>query len=180
MKKKITSCLLIFGSLACGLVTAAGVQPRSASLFAAKVVRSALKVNGTEPEMSVHHREALELRRIVSRSLDTRLLNGIRNISGIDVNYRWHGSDITASLGTIVLLYSDAATSGKMAALLEKRGNYFRHSKILVRFSAVPLGSHLALIYSETSGDPRIVKVLGELPAEFARSSASGATQWGE
>jgi len=168
--------LAFFGAAA--LVFSA--QTQSPSLFAANVVRVALKEQGVAPQMKIIPRTSGEMRRVVSRNLDPRLLTQTQSISGRDFQYQFAEPSRTAHLGVIVLRYPADAVAKRMAADLAPRQNYFRNSKILIRFSAIPLGSLLVVTYSENSGDDRIVEALMNLPITFEKAAPTGGVPWGE
>lgn len=155
-------------------------ETQSPSLFAADTVREVLKEQGVAPEMKIIPRTSSDLRQVASRNLDPRLLTQAQSISGRDFQYVFPASIRTAHLGVIVLRYPSVDVVKQMIALLLPRQNYFRNSKILVRFSAVSVGNLLVVTYSENSGDDRIVKALNNLPASFQEASGTGAVSWGE
>ena len=149
-------------------------QTQSPELFAAKVVGDALKQDGVVAEMKTIPRTPQEIRRVVSRNLDPRLLSQVRSISGIDFEYVFPGSNPTTQLGVIKLTYRNISMATRMAKILESRQNHFRNSKILIHFSSVRLGKLLVVAYSENSGDDRVVGALNSLPASFEKASESG------
>lgn len=153
-------------------------QTQSPTLFAANVVREALKQEGVAPEMRTTPRTSPEIRRVVSRNLDPRLLSQVRNVSGSDFRYASAPPSPTTQLGVIVLRYPNIAVARRMAGILALRQNHFRNSKILIRFSAIQLGKLLVVTYSENSGDDRIVEALKSLPTSFEKASQGGAVFW--
>ena len=168
------AALALFG------VAAFSAETRSPSLFAAATVRDALKEQGVAPEMRVVSRTSDDLRRVVSRNLDLRLLTQAQSISGRDFEFQFADPNRTAHLGVIVLKYPAVAEAQRMVAVLAPRQNYFRRSKILIRFSTIVLGSLLVVTYSENSGDDRIVKALKNLAMSFEGASSVEAAPWGE
>lgn len=180
MFKAIQTLVLALLVLLAAAAVVFSAETQSPSLFAANEVREALKEQGVAPEMKIIPRTASDLRQVVSRNLDARLLTQVQSISGRDFQYVFSGSSRTAQLGVIVLQYPSVDVAKQMVALLLPRQNYFRHSKILIRFSAISLGSSLLLTYSENSGDDRIVEALNNLPASFQQASRTGAVSWRE
>lgn len=170
----VCAALALFGG------AAFSAETRSPSLFAAATVRDALKEQGVAPEMRMISRTSGDLRRVVSRNLDPRLLIQAQSISGRDFEYQFAGPSRTAHLGVIVLQYPAVAVAKRMAAVLAPRQNHFRGSKILIRFSAILLGSLLVVTYSENSGDDRIVEALNHLAISFEKASGGEAGPWGE
>jgi hypothetical protein len=130
--------------------------------------------------MKILPRTPDDLRRVVSRSLDSRLLVQAQSITGRDFQYQFASSSRTTRLGVIVLRYPSAALAKKMVAVLAGRQNHFRNSIILIRFSAIPLGKLLVVTYSENSGDDRIVEALNNLPFSFEKASGVAVGPWGE
>ena len=161
-----------------GTVASSVAESQSPSLFAANAVRGALEENGILPEMTITSRSLREMRNVVSRHLDAQLLDKSQSILGRD--FRYHSSDLsrTEQLGVIVFEYSSSRVARQMATALTKQKNLFRNSKVLIRFSTVLLNNLLVVIYSENSGDARIVKALNNLNSDFARASGSGSVQW--
>jgi hypothetical protein len=155
-------------------------EPRSPSRFAAETVAAALANAGVAPDIQTIPRAPSELREVVSRRLDARLLKGLTSIAGTDFRYPVYESDRTAHLGTIVLHYQSDAIAERMGAYLSSRPNYFRNSKILIRFSAVRLGCLMVIAYSENSGDKRIVESLKDLPTRFDEINRAEAPSWQE
>ena len=173
---RLCAALALLGSAA--LLFAAEAQ--SPSRFAANTVREALREQGAAPAVKTVPRTTADLRRVVSSSLNSRLLTEMQTISGSDFQYQFAESDQTAQLGVIVLQYSAPAVAKRMAAILTPNGNYFRNSKILIRFSAIPLDRLLVLVYSENSGDSRIVEAIDNLPRSFEKASGAGSARWSE
>ncbi len=164
--------LLLF--LMCATALGLSGQPQSPSLFAASAVREALKENGALPEMTTTTYTSKEVREMVPRCLDRRLLSGVQSVSGHD--FRFHSSGPTLQFGVIVLEYRSSVVVKQMMAIVEPLGAF--RTVVLTRYSAFSLGRLLVINYSET-GDPRIVKTIGNLSSDFARASTDG-TVWGE
>lgn len=162
------------------VATASVAESWSPSRFAAEAVGAALADNGDVPEIQAIPRTSGELREVVSRRLDPRLLNRLTSISGTDFHSPVYESGRTAHMGTIVLRYQSDAVAERMAALLVGRQDYFRNSKILIRFSAVRLGDLLVIAYSENGRDKRIVESLKSLPARFEEVDRAEAHFWQE
>jgi hypothetical protein len=168
--------LFLLGAVAA--VSAA--ETRSPSRFAAETVGAALAEASIVPEIQTIPRTSKELRDVVSRCLDSRLLKRLTSISGTDFRYPVYEAGRTAHMGTIVLQYQSDTVAERMAASLAGRQDYFRHSKILIRFSAVRLGRLIVIFYSENSGDKRIVESLKSLPARFEEVTRAEAPSWQE
>jgi hypothetical protein len=171
---------------ACSLVVLLGAgvaglsaQSQSPSLFAANTIREALKEQGSLPKMTTTVRTSGEMRELILRHLDGRLLSRVRSISGRDFDYEFSDPGQTVRIGVVVLEYPTATVAKQMADVLAPQKNYFHYSMIFTRFSAVPLGRVLVITYSESSGHDQIAKVLDNLAFDFARASGNGAT-WGE
>ena len=173
---RVCAILILFGAPVAGFAA----QSQSPSLFAANTVGEALRENGVAPRMSIIRRAPRELRRVVSRNLDPQLLTKAQGISGSDFRYEFPGSGRTAHLGVIVLTYPDAVLAKRMAAVLAPREQYFGGSKILIYFSAISLSNLLVVVYSESSGDDRIVKAISNLPTIFEKVSATEGVAWNE
>ena len=173
MARKIWFCA---AALLFALAFALQAATQSPSLFVAATVRQALQPQRVAPELTVVPRTARELRWVVSRRLDPRLLAQAQGVTGRDFIYQFAASNRMAQIGTIVLRYPAAAVAKRMAALLEPLRNRFHNSKILIRFSAVPLGNLLVVTYSESSGNAGIAGAIEHLPASF--QSASGGVDW--
>jgi hypothetical protein len=172
--------VLAFVILFLGGTLAFCTESQSPSLFAASAVREALKEHGIAPEMRSFPRTSSELRSVVSRNLDPRLLNETQSIFGRDFQYMFPNANLTVQLGVIELKYPDVAVTKRMAALSVLRQNYFRSSKILIRFVSIPLDNLLIIIYSENSGDDRIVGAIDNLPTRFEKASTNRSVTWGE
>ena len=155
-------------------------ETRSPSLFAAETVCQALKEQGVAPDMKIISRTSADLREVVSRRLDPQLLAQTEGVAGRDFQYVFLNSSRTAQLGVIVLRYPSVPVAKRMIKLLTPLNNYFKNSKILIRFSAVPLDSLLVITYSENSGDDRIVKAINALPKHFQNASQGGTVYWSE
>ena len=168
--------LVLFAGAAIGF----SAQTQSPSFFATKAVREALKERGVEPEMKVIPRASRELRRVISRNLDPRLLTQTQSVCGRDFQYHFAESSRTAYLGVIVLRYRAVAMAQRMAAVLVLRQKYFKNSKILTRFAAISLGNLLVVTYSENGGDDRIVEALNNLPTRFEKASMTKGMLWDE
>lgn len=166
--------LLLFGAVQ----SVFSQQSESPSLFAATTVREALKEQGVAPEMKAIPRSSSELRKIVSHHLDPRLLNKNRSISGCDFLYQFSDPNRKVQLGVIVLGYPTARVTKQMVAILTSHQNYFRNSKILIRYSVAPLGTLVVVSYSENSGDKRIVETIDSLPASFEKASSVKGPAW--
>lgn len=162
------------------IATASAAEPRSPSRFAAETVAAALANAGVAPDIQTIPRTSSELREIVSRRLDTRLLKRLTSISGTDFRFPVYESGRTAHMGTIVLCYQSDTVAERMGAFLSGRPNYFRNSKILIRLSVVRLGRLIVIAYSENSGDKRIVESLKNLPARFEELNRTDAPSWQE
>lgn len=155
-------------------------ETRSPSRFAAETVAAALADAESQPEFQTIPRTAKELRDVVARRLDSRLLKRLTSISGTDFRYPVYEAGRTAHMGTIVLHYQSDAVAERMVARLAGRQDYFRNSKILIRFSSVRLGQMVVIFYSENSGDKRIVEALKSLPSRFEEANRVGAPSWQE
>jgi hypothetical protein len=165
------------------LATAVSVgyaQTRSPSQFAADTIRQTATGPGSPVEVKVVLRQGPELRELVSRHLDAALVRQAQAISGRDYRYQFADPELNRHLGTIVLRYSSAAVARQMAGVLAPRQGYFRNTKILIHFSAIPLGALLLIVYSENSGDDCIVQALDKLPATFQKAAGPGAPAWSE
>jgi hypothetical protein len=153
-------------------------QNESPSLFAANAVRESLTEKGTAPEMTAIPRTAAELRTIVSRHLDPRLLNESPTIFGRDFQYRFADAHRTAQLGVIILGYPTARVASQMVSTLASHQNFFRNSEILIRYSVAPLNNLVVVSYSENSGDKRMVRAIDGLPASFEKASSVNGHVW--
>jgi hypothetical protein len=166
------SLLFLIGVAAFGQ----SVQPQTPSLFAADAVRRALQEPGERITMTTTPRTSGEMRELVSRCLDRRLLSPLRSISGRGFDFQLSEPGQTALGGVIVLEYPTATVAGKMAAIIGSHGVF--HLVVLTRFSAATLDRLLVVTFSEY-GDDRIVKALDNLSSDLARASAGGST-WAE
>jgi hypothetical protein len=159
-------------------VTAASQQSNSPAIFAANVVREALKENAVQPEMRAVSQTSKDLRRVVSKHLDSRILPSAVTLCG--QSFRFDQGSRSEQLSVIVLRYSSPRTTEKMAKLVKPLKNYFKNSIILIRFSVAPIGTLLVVTYSENSGDDRIVKAIDDMPARFAAAARDSGRSWSE
>ncbi len=173
---RVYAALVLFGAV----TFVCSAETRAPSDFAAETVREALKEHNVAPKMERVPRTSDDLRRLVSRNLDPLLLTKTERVSGCDFQYQFADASRRTHLGVIVLNYHSVAVAKRMYSALAPRRNYFRNSKILIRFSAIPLGSLLVVTYSENSGDERIVEALKNLPASFEKASTAGVGTWSE
>jgi hypothetical protein len=152
-------------------------QTQSPSLFAANVIREALKENGVLPKMTSIQRTSGEMRRLVAQGLDRRLLSHLKSISGRDFQYQLSDSGKIRDINVIVLEYSTPAEAKQMGAILGPRGDF--HLAALTPYSAVPLGSLLVVTSTEGTYN-RIYEAVINLGSDFAKASESGAISWAE
>lgn len=171
---------IILLSLAAVALPAFPAGKPAPSQLVAGAMRDALTADGVAPDMSVVERPAAELRRVVSRNLGPGLLSGALEVVGRDFQFRSSARDRQTHIGVIALRYSSPAVARRQASRLAPRQDYFRNTKILTRFAAITLDRLLVVVYSENSGDSRVVKALGELPSRFREASENGVGEWRE
>jgi hypothetical protein len=152
-------------------------QTKSPSLFAANEIREALKKDGVLPKMTTSVRTSGEMRSLIARCLDRRILIHIKSISGRYVDIQTFDSSRALPAGVVVLEYETPAEARKMAALIGPRGTF--RVAVETIYSAVPLGSLLVITYVEGVYDP-VLKALDNLASDFAKASESGTVSWAE
>jgi hypothetical protein len=152
-------------------------QTQSPSLFAANEIREALKKDGVLPKMTTSVRTSGEMRSLIARCLDRRILSHIKSISGRYVDYNISDSSQPLLAGVVVLEYETPTETRKMAAMIGPRGTF--RVAVETPFSAVTLGSLLVITYAEGIYDP-VLKALDNLDSDFAKASESGTVRWAE
>ncbi len=178
---------------ACALVLLLGVavmglfaQTQSPSLFAANVVREALKEKGVLPKMTAIPRTSNEMRVLVIQALDRRLLNHLESLSGCDFEYQRSDSGQMRSINVIVFEYSTTTMAKQMAAILGPHSEFHGmfHLAAPVYYSAARLGRLLVVTSVESTGslcgNDRITMAVMNLSSDFAKASESGTIRWGE
>ena len=159
--------LLLWPALA-GCAQAAPAPPVAAAPCAPSGVLFGLvrdAVGAAPASVSEAGRSSSDVREVVARSLDRGLLAGLESACGRDARI---GPDALHA-GSLVLRYADPVQAEARRASLARLGGYFGDRKILIRFHAATDGRDLVIGYTETSGDPRIVRALSALPAKLAQ-----------
>jgi len=155
-------------------------QTRSPSLFAATAVAAALAEGGVAPDITSTHMNLEAARLIVAHRIDPRLLRENADIFSRNFEYHFESLAQAVQIGVIVLQYPTLAIAKQMVAVSAQRNGFFRNSIILVRFSSVQLNSLLVIVYSENSGDKRVVEAIRDLPTKFAQASSVKTILWSE
>jgi hypothetical protein len=166
--RPLTVCLLGAWTLAL-LQFAAAAEPID---FARDILQAGLTAQGIKSQITEITRSAKDVRELVAKKLNSRLLTGLRNAAGSDFKIEPAEDRHTLHAGILVLSYSDDKTAQRMNKLLFSRHGYFADSTILIRFAAVAADKSLVIAYSESSGDDRIIAVLNSFPEQLLKASA--------
>lgn len=133
---------------------------------AALAFQRAMAAGGLSPgSVQCSLQESSELRHVVSRRLDARLLVNSLSIAGEDLQLEFADAKTPAAarksvqLGVIAIQYRGQAEARKLAASIDKQ-QYFKNSKILTRLAAVAVRNDLVILFSESSGDGAVVRAL--------------------
>ncbi len=104
---------------------------------------------------------------VVRNNLDPGLLIPVPEMTGTDFRFIQPGQRDEVHVAVLILSYPDEKTAYRMAKKLVNKGGYFRQTKILTRFSYVPVENQLVIAFTETAGDDEIVKFIDELAGLF-------------
>jgi hypothetical protein len=110
---------------------------------------------------------SMNIRTIVRNNLDSGLLNSVLKTTGTDFRFIHSREHAEAQVGVLILSYPDEKIVSYMSKRLDKMGGYFRRTKILTRFSCMPIGKQLVISFTENAGDEDIVKFINEFPESF-------------
>jgi hypothetical protein len=150
---------------------------RAPSEFVAESLREAL--GAADPSRVAASNMSDEfVRWLAGVRVNPRLLNGLRSTSGKYWEIRSANESVKPGLGVLVLKYSNHDAAARMKTLLQHSRDYF-YSKILTPFSTAQAGDYLVIVYSESSGDSRIIALLKAMPERFNNASAE-STVWRE
>lgn len=124
--------------------------------------------SGVEPvERPISRKDIFD---ISSARLHASLVQGIVQVSGVEISNFRSGSDIKISV--IWFDYGSKMVADVRALHLKKLSGYFRNSKILTRFSYRLIGSVLIVGFTENSGSEDAVKSLGSVLDRMEAESA--------
>lgn len=104
---------------------------------------------------------------IVHDNLDPSLLTSVLKTTGTDFRFVQPRQHTEAQVTMLILSYSDEKTAFRMTKKLASRDGYFKRTKILTRFSCVPVGSQLVIAFTENTGNEDVVKFINEFPELF-------------
>jgi hypothetical protein len=166
--RPLTICLLGAWTLAL-LQFAAAAESIN---FTRDIFQAGLTARGIKSQITETTRSVKDVRELVAKKLNSRLLTRLRNAAGSDFKIEPVEDPHALHAGVLVLSYADDKTAQRMNQLLFSRHGYFADSTILIRFAAVLAGKSLVVAYSESSGDDRIIAVLNSFPEQLLKASA--------
>ena len=110
-----------------------------------------------------------DIRAIARKNLSSALLEKVLKITGTDFQFvlsgqqiKQNGEPIKSQIGILVFRYKDKKAAHSMQAKLAARRGYFKNTKMLIRFSSMPIGSRFMVIFTENPGDDAIVELMDD------------------
>jgi hypothetical protein len=108
-----------------------------------------------------------DVRRIVTLNLDTGLSGSLVSSAGTEFRFNEPQQRLDSQVSVLVLIYPNHAVALRMNRSLAKRGGYFTGTKILTRFSSVPVRNQLVIVFTENAGNDAVVKFIDAVPRLF-------------
>jgi hypothetical protein len=104
------------------------------------------------------------VRTILRENLDSSLLTRVLKTTGADFRFVISGQQTESQAGILIVSYRNEKIASDMAKRLAVRGAYFKHIKILTRFSHASVGNQLVVAFTENAGNEVVVKFIDEFP----------------
>jgi hypothetical protein len=132
-----------------------------------KIVRQAVVEHLLQGDESLLKKESVissgDVKDLVRDRLDHGLLKFV-TATGIGLSFTKPGEQGERYIDTLVISYLDKKTAQKMSELPIVRSGYFRHTKVLTLFSYVVVDHRLVIIFTESSGDEDVVRLIRSIP----------------
>jgi hypothetical protein len=112
-----------------------------------------------------HEIRTSDVRMIVQRNLDPTMVSTVVDTKGIDFRFPRSGQQTEGQVAVLELHYATSDIALRMARKLNKRGGYFKHTKILTPFSYASVSDLLVIAFTENAGDEEIVRFIKDVPA---------------
>lgn len=96
--------------------------------------------------------------------LDAGLLPKALKADGTNFTFVLPHQQTESQIEALILTYHDKETATGMHKMLVGKGDIFKNTLILTRFSSVAVGRHLLIIFTEKSGNAAVVKLVNEFP----------------
>lgn len=126
-----------------------------------------LQQKGTEIKTELLAPE--DARAIVRDRLNKTVGESATAASGIDYHFVLRDTEHEAQIGVLTLDYRDEeAAKVALSRLGATTQGYFKYTKILTRYSATIAGSHLIVVFTESSGSDAVSSFVDTSPDELA------------
>lgn len=99
---------------------------------------------------------------VMRDNLNPGLMTGVVKTRGTDFRMTQFGQQTQFAI--LIFTYHNEETALRMSSKLSKLGGYFKHTKILTRFSCIVVGNELAVAFTENAGSEDVVKFIEEFP----------------
>jgi hypothetical protein len=138
-----------------------------------KIVRQAIVEHLLQGDESLLRKEegimsSEQVKDLVRGRLDHGLLKFVA-ATGIGLSFTKPGEQGECYIDILVISYLDKKTAQEMANLPIMKSGYFRHTKILTLFSYVIVDHNLVIVFTESSGDEDVVRLIKFIPELFNR-----------
>lgn len=101
---------------------------------------------------------------IVQNNLDSSLLERSLKITGTEFRFYLAGQQTESQIAILIVSYPNVQTACDMKKRLDSMGGYFKHTKILTRFSSFSFSKEFVITFTENSGNEVVVKLIDEFP----------------
>lgn len=158
---RVNACLLL--ALGCNHASA---QPSPQTVVRRALIQR-LVAGGADSALREDSIPPAEVRTIVKENLDSTLAASLRTAAGTDFRFHESQRQTDAQVSVLVLTYENRATAERMNRALAKRQGYFTGSKVLTRFSSVPVRNQLVIAFTENAGNDAVVGFVNGVPRLF-------------
>jgi hypothetical protein len=132
-----------------------------------KIVRQAVVEHLLQGDESLLKEESVmsseQVKDLVRDRLDHGLLKFV-TATGLGLTFTKPGGEGEWYVDTLAISYVDKKTAQKMTELPIMRSGYFRRTKILTLFSYVVVEHRLVIVFTESSGDEDVVRLIKSIP----------------
>ena len=144
-----------------------------APLSAIDALDGTIKATFSDAARSATDRSAREVEAMIKAHVDADLVKNATGLEGRDLRVTL-ADGASRHVGVIAVRFADVATAkARGTKIMAMREAYLERTKILTPLVAVQAGPVVAIFYTESGGDPRMMEVLTKASRAFAEGQAT-------